>query len=148
MANLLFSTEDAVDRVLTNITSRLCNNGLLLMTITDANVLVHRVRELGKRTSDGKWIYGNEHYSIMFDSLEFKGSPYGLKYNFFLEDSVGERNEDTGEIIYVPEYLIEMKEFMRKTESYGFEVLENLNFTEVYHKYKENPKYFELMQKM
>lgn len=48
--------------------------------------------------------------------MQFKGSPYGIKYNFFLEDSVGERDELTGKITYVPEYLIEMKEFIRKTE--------------------------------
>ena len=77
MANLLFASEESVNRLLVNATSRLVNNGLLLMTITDANVLVRRVRELGVRTEDGKWKFGNEHYSVVFDSLEFRGSPYG-----------------------------------------------------------------------
>lgn len=45
---------------------------------------------------------------------------------------MGEKNKDTGEIRYVPEYLIEMKEFIKKASEFGLEIVENLNFTEVY----------------
>jgi hypothetical protein len=64
--------------------------------------------------------------------LEFKGNPYGIKYNFYLEDSVGEKDPVTGKITFVPEYLIELREFKEKAEKYGLEIVENLNFTEVY----------------
>lgn len=118
----------------------------MLLTITDANVLVKKIREFGKKNIDGGWTYENEHFSIVFDSLEFTGSPYGKKYNFYLEDSVGEKNEITGQITYVPEYLIELKEFERKADEYGLEIVENLNFTDVYHKYRD--RYFDLMRKI
>jgi mRNA (guanine-N7-)-methyltransferase len=95
VANLLFSSEDSVDRLLENATSRLVSQGLFLLTITDANVLVRKMREKAVLTPDNTYKYENEHVSIMFDSLEFKGCPYGLKYSFYLEDSVGERNPET-----------------------------------------------------
>lgn len=44
MANLLFSSEVDVNNLFENITSRLCNQGLVMLTITDANVLVKRIR--------------------------------------------------------------------------------------------------------
>lgn len=53
MANLLYSSESSVDRFFNNVTSRLCKNGIVIMTITDANVLVHKVREYGRKTSSG-----------------------------------------------------------------------------------------------
>ena len=46
----------------------------------------------------------------------------------------------------MPEYLIEMREFERKAAQYSLEIVENLNFTEVYHKYKD--KFAFLFQKM
>jgi hypothetical protein len=62
------------------------------MTITDSNVLVRKIREEGVLHEDGKYYYSNKYFSICFDSLEFKNSPYGMKYYFYLEDSVGEKD--------------------------------------------------------
>ena len=59
------------------------------MTITDAAVLVKKIRELGEYV-DGTYIYGNKYFSIKFDNLDFV-EPYGLKYSFYLEDSVGSK---------------------------------------------------------
>lgn len=61
------------------------------MTITDASVLVKKMRELGTRESKNQYVYQkNEYFSLKFDSLSFpKDKPWGLKYLFYLEDAVG-----------------------------------------------------------
>lgn len=63
-----------------------------------------------------------------------------------MEDSVGEKDPKTGHITFVPEYLIEMTEFERKAKEFDLEIVESLNFTEVYHKYKD--QYYDLLKRM
>ena len=46
----------------------------------------------------------------------------------------------------MPEYLIELTEFERKAKEFDLEIVESLNFTEVYHKYKD--QYYDLLKKM
>lgn len=67
--------------------------------------------------------------------MKFTDSPYGIKYGFYLEDSVGEKDSKTNQITYVPEYLIELNEFEKKAKSFGLEIIENTNFTDFYQKY-------------
>lgn len=92
MGNLLFSSEQEVNNMFENITSRLCNQGLVFLTITDANVLVKRIRSKNTEGSDGNFYFNSNYYSFYFDRLKFLDSPYGIKYGFYLEDSVGEKD--------------------------------------------------------
>lgn len=81
------------------------------MTITDANVLVKKMRQYAEKDEKGKYIYNkNQYFSLKFDKLNFdKKHPWGLQYLFYLEDAVGMKNKD--QINYVPEYLIELQAF-------------------------------------
>ncbi len=62
-------------------------------------------------------MYENEYFSMRFKSLEFpKDKLYGLNYDFYLEDAVGNKSKDDKEgeekdsnISYVPEYIVEIK---------------------------------------
>lgn len=49
------------------------------MTITDANVLVKKMREFTSKDLDGTYVYSkNQYFSLKFDSLQFpKNKPFG-----------------------------------------------------------------------
>lgn len=63
------------------------------MTITDASVLIKKMRTMGHVNKEGEHIYDrNQYFSLKFDTLEFpKGEPWGQKYYFYLEDAVGKK---------------------------------------------------------
>ncbi|CAK83615.1 unnamed protein product (macronuclear) [Paramecium tetraurelia] len=137
MANLLFSSEQAVENMFENMTCRLTNQGIVLMTITDSNVLVKKMREFTTKDIEGNYVYSrNQYFSIKFDSLQFsKNKPFGQQYYFYLEDSVGFKEDN--QIKYVPEYLIELQAFEQKAKEYNLEIIENLNFIDFFEKYKQ-----------
>lgn len=127
----LFESEQSARQLFINATKRLVRDGYFIMCIPDDNVIVKRMREKAKKTEDG-YVMGNKYYSIRFDSLEFPDDKlYGIKYDFFLEDAVGERRKDSKgkeEITYVPEFLVESKNFERLAYYYGLKVIESKNF--------------------
>ncbi|CAD8119387.1 unnamed protein product [Paramecium primaurelia] len=137
MANLLFSSEQAVENMFENITCRLTNQGIVLMTITDANVLVKKMREFTVKDNEGNYVYSkNQYFSLKFKNLQFpKNKPFGQQYYFYLEDSVGIKEDN--QIKYVPEYLIELQSFEQKAKEYNLEIIENLNFIDFFEKYKQ-----------
>ena len=64
-----------------------------------------------------------------------KDKPYGIKYDFYLEDAVGsvENTDDNDEkITYFPEYMIYLDRFIEKMNDAGLDVEENMNFMEFY----------------
>ncbi|CAD8207547.1 unnamed protein product [Paramecium pentaurelia] len=132
MANLLFLLNK-----LLKICLKLSNQGIVLMTITDANVLVRKMREFTIKDYEGNYVYSkNQYFSLKFKNLQFpKNKPFGYQYYFYLEDSVGFKEDN--QIKYLPEYLTELQAFEQKAKEYNLEIIENLNFIEFFEKYKQ-----------
>ncbi|CAG9323784.1 unnamed protein product [Blepharisma stoltei] len=140
----IWDSEDSVRRFLYNVSEKLKPGAVFISTIPDANVVVKKLK-----TQSENFIFGNQYYSIKFDTDQFPKSKgeFGLKYGFYLEDSVGEsivRQEGT-EIVYVSEYLVIMDKLEEIAEEYDLELVCKRNFHYFYDEYKE--KYNWLLKK-
>jgi mRNA (guanine-N7-)-methyltransferase len=146
-----FENEDRLRAFLTNVTSKLNNGGYFIGTIIDSNVLVKRLRE--RKTSENKYMdekltFGNEFYSVKFSQKRFpKDQVFGIKYGFYLEDSLDKKDEH-GDIKYIEEFLVIFDVFLKIAEEYGLYLVENMNFTEYYEKSLKNDHYYRLFKKM
>jgi len=131
----IFHSEESVRCFLKIVTSRLVPGGYFIGTIPDANVLVKKVRAT-KLTTDLQgnkrmFTFGNGFYSAIIPQKRFpKDKVYGIRYYFYLEDSVGRKEGD--KVVYVPEYLVIFNKFKELAEEYGLELLERKNFHEFY----------------
>ena len=148
-----FENEKRLNAFLTNVSNRLCQGGYFIGTIVEDNVIVKRLRNR-KNISDNKYInekftFGNEYYSVKFSQKHFneKDGPYGIKYGFYLEDSIDNRDEE-GKIKYVEEYLIVFKEFVEICKKYDLYLEEKQNFTKFYNEYIKIEQYKRLSNKM
>ena len=132
-----FQNEKRLNAFLTNVSSRLCEGGYFIGTIIEDNVIVKRLRNR-KKIAENKYLkekftFGNEYYSVKFSQKHFdvKNGPFGIKYGFYLEDSIDNRDEE-GKIKYVEEYLIVFNEFVKLCEKYDLYLVEKENFTKFY----------------
>ena len=148
-----FESEQRLHSFLYNVSSRLCEGGYFVGTIIEDNVIVKRLRNR-KNIPDNKYIneklaFGNEFYSVKFFQKHFdkKKGPFGIKYGFYLEDSIDNRDEE-GNIKYVEEYLIVFKEFVEICKKYGLYLVEKKNFTKFYQDYIKEEYYKKLSIKM
>jgi mRNA (guanine-N7-)-methyltransferase len=148
-----FENEQRLNAFLINVSSRLCKGGYFIGTIIEDNVIVKRLRNR-KNIHDNKYInekltFGNEFYSVKFFQKHFnkKNGPYGIKYGFYLEDSIDNRDEK-GNIKYVGEYLVVFKEFVEICKKYGLYLVEKKNFTKFYQDYIKDDFYKKLSNKM
>lgn len=67
-------------------------------------------------------------------------SLYGLAVDYYLADSVGEKDRVTGEIKHTQEYLIELANLIALAEAFSLTVVENINFIDFYLKYRDEHK--------
>ena len=148
-----FENEQRLNAFLVNVSSRLCKGGYFIGTIIEDNVIVKRLRNR-KNIPDNKYInekltFGNEFYSVKFSQKNFskKKGPYGIKYGFYLEDSIDNRDEK-GNIKYVGEYLVVFREFVEICKKYGLYLVEKKNFTKFYEEYNKDEFYQKLSKKM
>ncbi len=148
-----FENEQRLNAFLFNVSERLCDGGYFIGTIIEDNVIVKRLRNR-KFNSENKYInekltFGNEFYSVKFSQKHFdkKNGPFGIKYGFYLEDSIDNRDEE-GNIKYVGEYLVVFKEFEKICKKYGLYLVEKENFTNFYHDYIKDNFYKKLSAKM
>lgn len=128
-----FGNEENLVTFMNNVDFRLNENGYFICTIIDDNVIVKRLRENKEKT--GELAFGNKFYSVKFSQDKFSlKEPYGIKYGFFLEDSIDKRNMD-GSINYIEEYLIMFENFKRICkEKYNLHLVEKCNFIDYYSK--------------
>ncbi|GJW48004.1 mRNA cap guanine-N7 methyltransferase 1, partial [Tanacetum coccineum] len=82
-----WSTEARARTALANVSSLLRPRGIFIGTMSDADVIVKRLR-----TADGL-AFSNSVYRIQFDDefpeVIFKSSsPFGIQYTFYLEDAI------------------------------------------------------------
>ncbi|CAM8906286.1 unnamed protein product [Rhodiola kirilowii] len=131
-----WSNEARARRALANISALLRPGGTFIGTMPDANVIIRKLRE-----AQGLEI-GNSVYSIRFDEefsrKKFKSSsPFGIKYNFHLEDAVD-----------CPEWIVAFNVFKKMAEEYGLELVLVKNFHEFVHDFMKKPEFVELMRRL
>ena len=148
-----FQNEKRLNAFLTNVSSRLCEGGYFIGTIIEDNVIVKRLRNRKKMTENKylkeKFTFGNEYYSVKFSQKHFdvKNGPFGIKYGFYLEDSIDNRDEE-GKIKYVEEYLIVFNEFVELCKKYDLYLVEKENFTKFYSDYVKIEQFKKLSERM
>ena len=148
-----FQNEKRLNAFLTNVSSRLCEGGYFIGTIIEDNVIVKRLRNR-KKIAENKYLkekftFGNEYYSVKFSQKHFdvKKGPFGIKYGFYLEDSIDNRDEE-GKIKYVEEYLIVFNEFVELCKKYDLYLVEKENFTKFYSDYVKIEQFKRLSERM
>ena len=147
-----FQSEERVRTFLVNVVSRLCDGGYFIGTIIDDNVIVKRLRNRkynGNCYIDEKFKFGNEFYFCQFYQKRFNknNGPYGIKYGFYLEDSLDKRDE-IGQIKSVKEYLIIFEEFVKLCKEYDLYLVEKKNFLDFYQENLKTYQYEKLFYKM
>jgi mRNA (guanine-N7-)-methyltransferase len=147
-----FESEIKIRTFLDNVTTKLNDGGYFIGTIIDSNVLVKRLRN--RKNSENYYLkdkltIGNEFYSVKFDQKRFskEKGPYGIKYGFYLEDSIDKRDE-LGQIKYIGEYLVLFENFVRLCKEYDLHLVERKNFTEFFEENMDNKIYRNLFRKM
>jgi hypothetical protein len=101
----MFGTEKGLRTGLNSIFSNLLIDGVFIATIPDSYTILKKINEKGVKQQDGSTIYGNKYFSIRFKNTQFT-KPFGNVYEFYLEEAVGKKNPETGEIQYVEEWLV------------------------------------------
>jgi mRNA (guanine-N7-)-methyltransferase len=147
-----FETEVRLRTFLKNVVERLNHGGYFIGTIIDSNVMVKRLRE---SKSDNKNIYrndkftfGNEYYAVKFSQKRFpKDKPFGIKYGFYLEDSIDKRDA-SGQINFVEEYLIIFEKLVEICEEFDLYLVDSKNLHEFYDENAQNKFYKNMLDKM
>jgi len=146
-----FESEARVRTFLKNVVSKLRNGGLFIGSIIDSNILVKRLRN--SKNPKNKYenevlTFGNEFYACKFYQKRFPNdSPFGIKYGFFLEDSIDKRDEE-GKFKFVGEYLIIFNIFQKIAEEYDLYLVEKKNFHEFFEENMQNQLFRNLFSGM
>ena len=145
-----FQNEQRVRTFLLNVVTRLCDGGYFIGTIIDDNVIVKRLRNRkykGNLYIDDKFKFGNDFYFCQFYQKHFhkKDGTYGIKYGFYLEDSLDKRDE-IGQIKSVKEYLIIFQEFVNLCKEYDLYLVEKKNFLDFYQESLKSAQYRKLFK--
>ncbi|CAN8063444.1 unnamed protein product [Agarophyton chilense] len=134
-----FESESRVRNLVKNVTDRLKPGGFFIGTTVDANVLVRKLRAVDDMA------VSNSVYEVRLDPAfkekRFpKNNPYGVRYNFSLDQSV----EDC------PEYLVHFPSFERLAAEYGLELVLLSNFHDFFVEFTkdEYPEYLNLLFSM
>lgn len=146
-----FESQESVRNFLQNISLKLVNGGYFISTFADYEVILGKIqRSLQKNDSTICW--ENQHCSILFDRQDlYSKEPFGIKYGFFLDDDlVGRkrRKADGISIIYVPEYLVLLDNFLQIAKEFGLELDETLNFHRFYEEKLKDQENMRLFQKI
>ena len=94
----MFKTRQDLNFGLANILSNLLEGGVFIATIPDSYTIMRKINEKGK-TVNGFTYYGNKYFSLKFPKTRFT-EECGDQYGFYLQEAVGSKNEETGEILY------------------------------------------------
>ncbi|XP_057494580.1 mRNA cap guanine-N7 methyltransferase 1 [Actinidia eriantha] len=131
-----WSTEARARRALANVSALLRPGGMFIGTMPDANVIIKRLRE-----AEGL-VFGNSVYWVRFDEefseKKFKSSsPFGIKYQFHLEDAVD-----------CPEWIVPFHIFKSLAEECELELLFVKNAHEFVDEYLKKPEFVDLMRRL
>ena len=146
-----FESEVRVRSFLKNVVTKLRNGGLFVGSIIDSNILVKKLRNSKNQNNKFKneiLTFGNDFYAVKFYQKHFpKDSPFGIKYGFYLEDSIDKRDEE-GKFKYVGEYLIIFDIFKKIAEEFDLHLVEKKNFHELYEENMQNNSFKSLFKNM
>ncbi|KZT60477.1 mRNA capping enzyme, large subunit, partial [Calocera cornea HHB12733] len=139
-----FYSEASVRQMLDNVSTNLEPGGTFIGTIPNAD---HIMLSLGATDLS----FGNPVFRITFaqrppappapDDPDQSGA-FGHKYNFFLQDAVGE--DEAG----VPEYLVYWPNFVRLAAEYGLVQEYRKDFGDLLHEEREHEVYGPLLRRM
>jgi len=147
-----FESEARLRSFLNNVVERLNNGGFFVGTIIDSNVLVKKLRESKKDKrnvyKDEKFTFGNQFYAVKFSQKRFPvEKSYGIRYGFFLEDSIDKRDEN-GKFSFVGEYLIIFNKLVEICKEFDLHLVDKKNFHEFYAENSQNKFYKNMLNKM
>ena len=80
------------------------------------------------------------------DTFKKKDSAFGIKYYFYLLDSIGKTALSDGRPTYVPEYLVPFDMLVEMALEYGLVLEMKNNFHEYYNQMKD--EYTDLLKRM
>jgi mRNA (guanine-N7-)-methyltransferase len=115
-----FESEERARTLLSNVSRALRRGGRFIGCIPNSDVILEHIHKL----EDGEKEWGNKIYKIRFHDIPPKdfSVTFGHKYDFFLEDAVGN----------VPEYCMPFDAFESLAQEYGFELLSRKPFLEMF----------------
>lgn len=129
-----FESEGRARQALRNMASRIQPGGHLIGTTVDADVLAAKLRASHASPTPGE--FSNKHYRVVIDP-EFVGEgklaralercPFGVRYRFMLEGSVGDK-EAGG----VPEWVVSRPVIAALAEAEGLKLVRWTNFHEFF----------------
>lgn len=123
---------------LANVAALLKPGGHFIGTMPDADVILSKLR----KTTSGE--FGNKLYKVTFDkhqkanALRCAKEPFGLQYEFHLEDAVN----------HCPEWLVSFNELKNLAQQYGLELVLKKNFHEFVNEHKQGHDLAGLMHKL
>lgn len=130
-----FESEERARTLLRNVTDRLKPGGFFIGTTVDSNVLVRKLRAVDDVA------IATQVFSVKLDdrfsNKQFKkGSPYGFRYFFTLDQNV----EDC------PEFLVHFPSFEKLALEYDLELVMHCNFHDFYTEFasEKHPEFQEL----
>ncbi|KZO97880.1 guanine-N(7)-methyltransferase [Calocera viscosa TUFC12733] len=142
-----FYSEHAVRTMLDNVATNLEQGGTFIGTIPNAeHILRHRAS-----LPPGELTFGNPVFRITFPhpppappapEEQDQSAAFGHKYNFFLQDAVGE--DEAG----VPEYLVHWPNFVRLAAEYGLVQEYRKDFADLLNEEREHEVYGPLLRRM
>ncbi|XP_015363309.1 PREDICTED: mRNA cap guanine-N7 methyltransferase [Diuraphis noxia] len=114
-----FESIQQAECMLKNVSENLVSGGIFIGTIPNANEIVRRQKECGKKQ------FGNSIYNIEFLCDIDKPFPiFGAKYNFHLEG-----------VVDCPEFLVYFPALEKLAKSYGLELKMKMTFADYFEKH-------------
>lgn len=126
-----WETESRARQALHNISALLRPGGTFIGTMPNDKVITKRLAQAGALE------FGNNVYWIRFRDEHAKSSPFGIEYEFHLEDAVD-----------CPEWLVPFADFKSLAEEYGLELVFVKNAAEFVQEYSRIPQFSQLMKRL
>lgn len=126
-----FESEDKLKTLFYNISSNLKSGGYFISTLSDAEMIVEKLRSIEGLTLE------NDKFKIEFE-YKFPFDIYGVKFKYTLSDL----------LISIPSFLPSFLGILKMTKEFDLEIVERKNFLVFYEEYKKNKKYKKLLDIM
>ena len=127
----MFRSEDKLRAYLRNVTDRLEPGGYFIGTTIDSDELVYRVRSEGNPDNS----ISNDFMKVVLpqDHFSKNESPFGLKYYFYLKESIGKETQMLSDMPkMVDEFLVIFPVFIKIAEEYGLKLVMKKNFRQYF----------------
>lgn len=128
-----FESEERARTMMRNAAERLKPGGCFFGTTLDDAVLMRKLKAAGGARS-----FGNDFYRIEFNSLGPFTNPYGIQYNFQLDEAVDP----------CPEFLVPLETFRHLGHEFGLDLILAQNLHEYFYQNVQLPEFSRLLQQM